>query len=201
MIRFLRPHSNAPERDEALLAAYRKGSDVEALGRLYERYVELVYGVCLKYLKKEADAEDAVMSIFEQLMEKAKTQEVQNFRGWLYVLAKNHCLMQLRKPQREFSESDFINLEAEGSSSEEPIEAREAHLRDCIGKLPEQQRGSIELFYFEDKSYQEIAMLKKEELGKIRSFIQNGRRNLKICIEQKLNIDNIVSIGLKNKSK
>jgi RNA polymerase sigma-70 factor (ECF subfamily) len=92
-------------------------------------------------------------------------------------------------------------LEAESSPSEEPSEAQEAHLRDCIGKLPEQQRRSIELFYFEDKSYQEIAMLKKEELGKIRSFIQNGRRNLKICIEQKLNIDNNASIGLKNKSK
>lgn len=192
MIRFLRPQTIATENDEALLAAYRAGGDVEALGRLYQRYVELIYGVCLKYLKKDADAEDAVMSIFEQLMEKAKTHEVQNFRSWLYVLAKNHCLMQLRKPQREFSESDFINLEAESAPSEAHPEAQEAQLRDCIGKLPEQQRATIELFYFEDKSYQEIAALKKVELGKIRSFIQNGRRNLKICIEQKNSIgDNV----------
>lgn len=188
MIRFLRPKSNATESDEALLAAYRKGGDVEALGRLYERYLELIYGVCLKYFKKEADAEDAAMVIFEQLMEKVKTHEVQNFRSWLYVLAKNHCLMQLRKPQREFSESDFMHLESEVHPEEEHSEKQEAQLRDCIGQLPEQQRATIELFYFEDKSYQEIAALKKEDLGKIRSFIQNGRRNLKICLEQKSRI-------------
>ncbi len=186
MIRFLRPKSNLPESDEALLAAYRKGGDVEALGRLYERYVELVYGVCLKYFKKEADAEDAVMAIFEQLVEKVKTHEVQNFRSWLYVLAKNHCLMQLRKPQREFLESDFMHLEGSEHPNEENGEEQEAQLRDCIGKLPTTQRESIELFYFEEKSYQEIAEIKAEELGKIRSFIQNGRRNLKICLEQKI---------------
>lgn len=187
MIRFLRPKSNAPESDEALLAAYRKGGDLEVLGRLYERYVELIYGVCLKYLKKEADAEDAVMAIFEQLVEKVKTHEVQNFRSWLYVLAKNHCLMQLRKPQREFSEADFMHLDGEvHPAEEERPEEQEAQLRDCIGQLPEQQRATIELFYFEEKSYQEIAVLKKEELGKIRSFIQNGRRNLKICLEEKI---------------
>lgn len=188
MIRFLRPKSNLPKSDEALLAAYRKGGDVEALGRLYERYVELVYGVCLKYFKKEADAEDAVMAIFEQLVEKVKTHEVQNFRSWLYVLAKNHCLMQLRKPQREFSEPDFMHLDGAVHPTEENGEEQEAQLRDCIGKLPEQQRESIELFYFEEKSYQEIAEMKAEELGKIRSFIQNGRRNLKICLEQKQEI-------------
>ncbi|MFN7119722.1 MAG: RNA polymerase sigma factor [Saprospiraceae bacterium] len=188
MIRFLRPKSSVPESDEALLVAYRKGEGVEVLGRLYERYVDLVYGVCLKYFKKEADAEDAVMAIFEQLVEKAKTHEVQNFRSWLYVLAKNYCLMQLRKPQREISEADFMHLDGEVHPTEEHGEEQEAHLRDCIGKLPTQQRESIELFYFQEKSYQEIAEMKKEELGKIRSFIQNGRRNLKICLEQKSRI-------------
>lgn len=186
MIRFLRPKSNTSEGDEALLAAYRVGGDVAALGRLYQRYVELIYGVCLKYLKKEADAEDAVMSIFEQLIGKAKTNEVQNFRSWLYVLAKNHCLMQLRKTQREFSEPDFVHLDKEVHPMEENQEEQEAQLRDCMKTLPEQQRQSIELFYFEEKSYQEIAEIKKEELGKIRSFIQNGRRNLKICLEKKI---------------
>ncbi len=185
MIRFLRPKSNPPESDEALLATYRKGGDVEILGRLYAQYVDLIYGTCLKYFKNEADAEDAVMAIFEQLVEKAKMHEVQNFRSWLYVLAKNYCLMQLRKPQREFSESDFMHLDGEVHPNDDHPEEQEAQLRDCIGQLPEQQRESIELFYFEEKSYQEIAAMKKEELGKIRSFIQNGRRNLKICLEKK----------------
>lgn len=188
MVRFLRPKSNVLESDKALLAAYRIGGDVEALGRLYERYVELTYGVCLKYLKKEADAEDAVMTIFEQLVEKVKTHDVQNFRSWLYVLAKNHCLMQLRKPQREFSEPDFMQFNGVSHPEEERPEEQEAHLRACMEQLPSQQRSSVQLFYFEEKSYQEIAALQKEELGKIRSFIQNGRRNLKICLEQKRRI-------------
>jgi RNA polymerase sigma-70 factor (ECF subfamily) len=186
LIRFLHSKSNVPESDATLLAAYRAGEGVEALGRLYERYVELVYGVCLNYLKTEADAEDAVMAIFEQLMEKAKMHEVQHFRSWLYVLAKNHCLMQLRKPQHEFSEPDFVQFEGVSHLEEEHSEEQEAQLRDCIEKLPTQQRSSIELFYFQEKSYQEIAALQKEDLGKIRSFIQNGRRNLKICMEEKV---------------
>ncbi|MBK7869425.1 MAG: sigma-70 family RNA polymerase sigma factor [Saprospiraceae bacterium] len=186
MLRFLRPKSNPPQSDEALLSAYQSGGDVELLGQLYERYVELTYGVCLKYLKKEADAEDAVMAIFEQLIEKARTHEVQNFRSWLYVLAKNYCLMQLRKPQREFSQSDFMHLNGISHPEEERPEEQEAQLRDCVEQLVAEQRSSIELFYFNEKSYQEIAEEKNEDLGKIRSYIQNGRRNLKICMEKKM---------------
>lgn len=188
MLRFLRPKSNPPQNDEALLQAYQSGGDVEVLGQLYERYVELTYGVCLKYLRNEADAEDAVMTIFEQLVVKAKTHEVKNFRAWLYVLAKNHCLMQLRKPQREFSQPDFMHFNGVLHPEEERPEAQEVQLRDCIEQLPAEQRSSIELFYFENQSYQEIAERKDEDLGKIRSFIQNGRRNLKICMEKKKKI-------------
>jgi len=71
--------------------------DLQVLGVLYSGYTELVYGVCLKYFKQEEQASDAVMDIFEELIQKAKKHEVDKFRPWLYVLAKNHCLMRLRK--------------------------------------------------------------------------------------------------------
>jgi len=189
MLRFLRFKSQSSQSDEALLAAYQSDGDVAVLGQLYERYVELVYGVCLKYFKNEADAEDAVMAIFEQLVAKARTHEVQNFRSWLYVLAKNHCLMQMRKPQREFPRDDFMQFDGiVHPEEEENTEAEAAQLRDCIEELGNEQRQAIELFYFENRSYQEIADIKKEDLGRIRSYIQNGRRNLRICMEKKKEI-------------
>lgn len=177
--------------DEALLLRYRKSGELDMLGVLYERYMELVYGVGLKYLKAEDAAEDAVMAIFEELTQKVKQHEVQNFRSWLYVLARNHCLMKLRKQQRNLT----VSFEPEFMQSEEgehptfewdnlengQLEA----LRSCIGELPEQQRHCIEQFYYEGKSYKEIADLLNEDVGKVRSFIQNGRRNLKICMEKK----------------
>ncbi len=189
MLRFLRFKSQSSQSDEALLAAYQSDGDVAVLGQLYERYVELVYGVCLKYFKNEADAEDAVMAIFEQLVAKARAHEVENFRSWLYVLAKNHCLMQLRKPQREFPRDDFMQFDGiVHPEEEENTEAEAAQLRDCIEELGNEQRQAIELFYFENRSYQEIAEMKKEDLGRIRSYIQNGRRNLRICMEKKKEI-------------
>ena len=82
--------------DDALLNSYRQSGDLAALGKLYEKYISLVYGVCLKYLKDEEQAKDAVMGIFEELVTKAKQHEVKQFRGWVYVLARNYCLMELR---------------------------------------------------------------------------------------------------------
>lgn len=185
MLRFLHSTSRDSQSDEALLRAYRAGADLQVLAHLYERYIELLYGVCLKYLKNETDAEDAVMSIFEQLAEKARTHEVQNFRSWLYVLAKNYCLMQLRKAGKEISLPDFVQLDGILHPEEENLEEQEAQLRECMEQLPFQQRRSVELFYFNEKSYQEIAAVVGEELGKIRSYIQNGRRNLRLCMEKK----------------
>ena len=92
MLRFLRS-KGADLSDEELLSKYRQQSDMQALGQLYDRYLELTYGVCLKYLKSASRAEDAVMHIFEELSEKVLKHDIKQFRSWLYVLAKNHCLM------------------------------------------------------------------------------------------------------------
>ena len=179
--------------DEELVQLYQSGGDVEHLGVLYERYVELVYGVCLKFFKDGTRAEDAVMNIFETLVEKVKTQDIRQFRPWLHVVAKNHCLMQLRKKNLTVSFDEMPpSMQAgvvQSAGAVHPMDVfedngEERALKDCIEKLTRQQKHCIEQFYFENKSYKEIAELTGEELGLVRSNIQNGRRNLRICMEK-----------------
>ncbi len=185
MLRFFK-RAAAQASDEELLQQHRSGKDLEALGLLYERYVELVYGVCLKYFKDETEAEDAVMAIFEELVEKGKTSEIREFRPWLYVLAKNHCLMALRKAGRNFTvaadpalmqSDEFLHPDMEGMAEEVS-----AQLAKCMEQLPLQQKRCIDLFYLQGKSYKDIAGTQGEDVGLVRSHIQNGRRNLKKCM-------------------
>lgn len=186
------------QTDEELIELYRSTDDLAHLGTLYERYVELVFGVCLKYLKERTKAEDAVMNIFEKLVEKTKTQDIRDFRPWLYVLAKNHCLMQLRKKNHTVSFDDLTpSAKAEVVQSagvvhpldEEPQNGEEQALQACMEQLSPPQRKCIEEFYLKGKSYKEISAESGEALGTVRSKIQNGRRNLRICMEKKANAE------------
>lgn len=175
------------QTDLELVKRYQDSDDLEILGILFERYVELVYGVCLKYFKNQAKAEDGVMGIFEELVKKAKTHEIRQFRGWLHVLSRNYCLMQLRKkeimvsydPQLMYSKEVVHPTYAESENGEAKA------LKNCIEKLPDKQKECINWFYYENKSYKEIAEITGDELGRVRSNIQNGRRNLKNCLEGK----------------
>jgi RNA polymerase sigma factor (sigma-70 family) len=190
MLRFFR-QGLKDDSDEELLNRYRKTDNQEWLGQLYGRYLELVYGVCLKYLQDEASAEDAVMAIFEELMTKVREHDIQNFRSWLYVLSKNHCLMKLRKDKRRqtvnYDPGIMHSIDPAHHTMEDFEENGEAAmLRDCIQRLSEQQKQCIELFYFQEYSYKEIAEMRSERLGQVRSNIQNGRRNLRLCMEKKI---------------
>ncbi|MEL6925139.1 MAG: sigma-70 family RNA polymerase sigma factor [Bacteroidota bacterium] len=175
--------------DLSLVLKYQREGDMETLGHLYARYMELVYGVSLKIFKDKAKAEDAVMSIFEELVVKLKKHDVSNFKSWLHVLARNHCLMQIRKNGKlkvQSIDQRFVQI----ADSEHPLFEDEEidsieHLQPCLRQLKERQRQCVELFYFQKKSYKEIAAMTGEEVGRVRSYIQNGRRNLKICIEKK----------------
>jgi RNA polymerase sigma-70 factor (ECF subfamily) len=191
MLRIL--NKRPDERSDAdLLAAYRQGGDTTPLGELYARYMELVYGLCLKYLKDEGKAEDAVMGIFEELVRKTKEHEVNNFRSWLYVLAKNYCLMQLRKEKKNLTvsfEPEFVqSVDQRHHTIELDNENGELEqLEDCLQQLNVQQKRCVQLFYLEGKSYKEIAESEEQPLGTVRSHIQNGRRNLRICMEKMKN--------------
>jgi len=189
MLQFFRSDRPSQWTDEDLLARYRSDGDVRHLGLLYERYMPMVYGVCLKILRDPGKSEDAVMSIYEELTRKAKEHQVESFRGWLYVLARNYCLMEWRKNQRRPTDyrapEDMVHYDAVEAAFEVELPAAEdKSLGKCLEQLPPNQRTSVQMFYLEEKSYKEIAGLLAEEIGKVRSYIQNGRRNLKICLEK-----------------
>lgn len=150
--------------------------------------MDLVFGVCLKYFKDAERSKDAVMDIFEELNKKLRQHEVENFKGWLHVLARNYCLMQLRSPKQmkttEFN-ADFMQSGQTTHLLNEALEKEETFvkLEQCMETLPEDQKQSIQLFFVEKKCYNEIAEITGYEWNKVRSYIQNGKRNLKICLE------------------
>ena len=148
----------------------------------------LVYGVCLNYLKDEEASKDAVMQIFEELILKLKIHEIQNFKSWLHVLTRNHCLMALRKLSKNNTVSlddafventNFVHLDIDDTK-----ETKLGVMEKCMETLPEEQRISVDLFYLQEKCYKEVAEITGYEMLKVKSYIQNGKRNLKICIEK-----------------
>ncbi len=191
MLSFFRKKNYSECSTDELLTLYQEKGDQEALGVLYEKHLEMVYGVCIKYLTEKELAQDAVLDIFEQLTEKAKHHDIVKFDGWLFMLSKNHCLMQLRKMQKNVVLSiEDRNLEVHEEEYIEIDERREENLQSleaCIEKLPEEQKQVVTMFYLEEKSYKEIADFMQIDTEKVRSFIQNGRRNLKNCMTGKGN--------------
>ena len=180
--------------DDELLSDYSETRNMEVLGQLYQRYMHLVYGVCLKYFKEREKSKDAVIQMFEKLVVEIEKHEIRNFKSWLYVVSKNHCLMEIRKtkPAQTLLISDekelavFMESEPEMHPVDrEPEEINENALNDCIERLKEEQKQCIRLFYFENRSYREICSALNLEENKVKSFIQNGKRNLKICLESK----------------
>lgn len=150
--------------------------------------MDLVYGVCLKYLKHPENAQDSVMAIFEELIPKVKKHDIDNFKAWLYTLAKNHCLMLLRSEKKGMvvnMDTSLMQYPENGHLKE--VFEKEEHLRElafCLGELLPEQRQAIQLFYLQDKCYKEIAELTGMDWNKVRSYIQNGKRNLKICMDK-----------------
>ena len=185
---FIKNIHNTSLTDKELVIQYKQSGDLAILGELYQRYMELVYGVCLKYFKEPETAKDSVMQIFEELVLKLKKHEVDNFKGWLHQLAKNYCLMQLRTPRN----LKTVEMKVELVQSEENLHLNGAlekeenfkKLEYCLGTLTEEQQQAIKLFYLDGKCYNEIVEITGQDWNQVRSSIQNGRRNLKICMEK-----------------
>lgn len=188
-MKFIKNNSKTLVQDDAtLIADYKNNGNLDALGTLYNKYMHLVFGVCLNYFKDEEQSKDAVMQIFEELIVKLRLHEVQSFKSWLHVLTRNHCLMALRKASKENNVSiddtfventEFVHLDID-NTKEEKLSVMER----CMENLPEEQRKSVDLFYLQEKCYKEVAELTGYDMLKVKSYIQNGKRNLKICIEK-----------------
>lgn len=145
----------------------------------------------MKYLRRKDLSEDAVMQIFEKLFTDLKKHSVSNLKSWLYSVAKNHCLHLIRDSKKDFIQvEDFLNSYPhvmENSlnmyhDNEDILEKRIDNLENEIGKLPEEQRICIELFYLKDKSYNEVAAQTGFTMNQVKSYIQNGKRRLKISL-------------------
>lgn len=184
----LTPEKRNTKTDAQLLELFLQTEHSAYLGDLYNRYIPLVYGLCLKYLKAADAAEDAVMQIFEVLLNKVGRFEIKEFRTWLYSVAKNHCLQLLRKTKREIS-TDFGAVVMESADEmhlfdREEGERKLSALEKCMEQLPAPQRESVRLFFLKEKSYAEVAELTNYHLKSVKSYIQNGKRNLKICLDK-----------------
>jgi len=194
---FKRFRQPKPTTDADYVAAYKATGNLELLGELYERYMDLVYAVCLKYLRNEEESKDAVMQLFEQLILDVRKYEITHFKSWLYATTRNYCLMQLRQHRAALQASDLSSGLEDGpaelplvvwpdATTELPdLEQRLGQLDDCLKTLSNEQRTSLSLFYLDQKSYADIVSLTGYDPKQVKSYIQNGRRNLKICLDKR----------------
>ncbi|MBR9920420.1 MAG: sigma-70 family RNA polymerase sigma factor [Bacteroidetes bacterium] len=182
--------------DDELLNRFQHESDQFYLGVLFQRYRHLVFSMSMKYLKRHSEAEDMVSYIFALLLEKLPGREIQSFKQYLYGTIRNECLSRSRQERKEmqrrqefkyvseknstfFMENDALLNLMDEPSAEELVQA-------AIKELSSEQRECILQFFFEGKSYKEIADLTGYPLKKVKSYLQNGKRNLKIWLESRL---------------
>lgn len=197
LILFYSMHSSQLNKydDLELVAHYKQTNDNNFIGVLFQRYTHLILGVCLKYLKDENEAQDASMQIFEKLLVDLKKHEIQQFKAWLHMVCKNFCLMQLRsgaaklKHDKEMHK-DFLSVMESNYelhlTIENTKEIQLTHMEECIKGLNSEQRLCVELFYLQEKSYQEVSETTRLTMNNVKSHIQNGKRNLKNCIESRI---------------
>jgi RNA polymerase sigma-70 factor (ECF subfamily) len=177
--------------DQELLERYYSSQDNQWLGILLERYTLLLLGVCMKYLKNEEEAKDSVQQVFLKTITELHKYRVEYFKSWLYMVAKNHCLMKLRDKQSkqpaELKEQMAVVTEEENSKAIHIEKERQLQLMtESLWELNKEQKQCVTLFYLEKKSYQEIAHDTGFTLMQVKSYIQNGKRNLKLLLEEKL---------------
>lgn len=175
--------------DELLLQRYRATKQQEYLGVLFNRYIHILFGICMKYFKDETRSEDAVLQLYEVVAQKVLAHQIDNFGGWVTTVARNHCLMALRqkkaqrKRQQQYVADARVHMESDttlhptGGAEEKEMALN--RLSEAIGQLNEEQRMCIELFFLQEKSYQEIVDLTGWDYKAVKSHIQNGKRNLK----------------------
>jgi RNA polymerase sigma factor (sigma-70 family) len=178
--------------DTELLENFYRDKNNQWLGILLQRYTLLLFGVCMKYLKNEEEAKDGVQQVFLKAIAELQKYRVEYFKSWVYMVAKNHCLMKLRDRQGKTA----VQLPEQAIAPEEDMESRERHLNKdrmldmmttSMDELNKEQKLCVTLFYLDKKSYQEIVDNTGYTMMQVKSHIQNGKRNLKILMERKLN--------------
>jgi len=188
-IQKINSNSNRIISDEELIIKYRNSHDPVFIGELFERYTHLVFGVCLKYLKNQEDSKDAVMQIFENLLDSFKKHQVRNFKSWLYQVVKNYCLMEIRRERADQHLKEEIKIKIDQEFMESVNEMHHNNemdfneklkdMRNAIRQLSQEQGKCIELLYLHQKSYKEVVQITGYSMKQVKSYIQNGKRNLR----------------------
>lgn len=173
--------------DDELLLYYQRSGDVNIIGVLLQRYTMLLLGVAMKYLKDKSAAEDAVQYVFLKAITHLPKDDIQNFKGWLYVLMRNYCLQQLRDKHYHTDEAILYNVSATEDDKENRVwrETTLEAMQNAIQKLEPEQKQCIQLFYMQQQSYKQIMEQTKFTFEQVKSYIQNGKRNLKLILTQK----------------
>lgn len=180
--------------DTELLQHFRKTADSQWLGWLFERYSLLVFGVCMKYLRNATDAQDATQHVFEKAFGEVGKYEIPFFKSWIYSVAKNHCLMQIRSRNSKPGTTDELPEETitelltdqELKMKELLMEEQSHQLKAALHELNPEQRICVDMFYLEKLSYHEIETKTGFSFAQVKSHIQNGKRNLRIILEKKI---------------
>lgn len=182
---FLTKNKTNSITDQEVVARYKSSGDPFMIGILFNRYAKLVLGLCLKYLKNEDDAHDAVMQIFTDLVDKLTIHEVEHFRSWLYVFSKNACLMKLRKANITVPLEEYHTVVETDENDQNSLGINEDELQQALCFLRNEQKVCIELFYLKQMSYREVSVETGYSDTQVKSHIQNGKRNLKNILESK----------------
>ena len=174
--------------DNDLLKQFYADKNNQWLGILLQRYTLMLLGVCMKYLKNEEEAKDGVQQVFLKAITELHKYKVDYFKSWLYMVAKNHCLMKLRNKDKysiELSEQ-LLAMPDDSEEKRKFIEKDIAlsQMEEALQKLSTEQQQCVTLFYLDKKSYHDITAQTGYSLLQVKSNIQNGKRNLKIMLER-----------------
>ena len=180
--------------DQQLLDKFYSDHNNEWLGILLQRYTLLLLGVCMKYLKNEDEAKDSVQQVFLKVIQELHKYKVEYFKSWLYMVAKNHCLMRLREKHGKITAeiNDRLVAQPEEETDRQALLLNDHTLElmgDALKELNAEQKQCVTLFYLQKKSYQQVSDETGYSMLQVKSYIQNGKRNLKILIEKKLQDD------------
>lgn len=175
--------------DQELIAAYKKSHEKYFVGELYKRYAHLVFGMCIHYFKDKDTAKDMVLQIFEKLFDELKKREVESFKGWLTFVVRNYCISEIRKIQTRQNREAEYRLEQKAEMEDAPeakveTEKQIEQLEHALNELNPFQKRCIELFYYQKMSYVQIVEVTGYSINEVKSYIQNGKRNLKLMLTE-----------------
>jgi RNA polymerase sigma factor (sigma-70 family) len=184
-MQFLRSGRNSTKSDDEIITAYKESKDPEYIAILFDRYCHLVFAVAMKYLKNEDDSKDTVLKVFEKLPSDLIAYNILHFSAWIHTVTKNHCMKFLSS--RKFYSSKTENIAADIEEEDDFKTIYLPHLEKAILELNDEQRICIDLFYLQNLSYTEVSERSGFSMNQVKSYIQNGKRNLKIILTKKAN--------------